>query len=182
VLTYLLTYRTSRDKNDHLLLLLRSCSGNANFHYQLVSSLFGLHCMCIFFLLSCFTVTFIIVYGMSMALPFACYVQINKGTDADVAATSGGRSSTARRRRLSGSRSSGTSRQPSEDDRDEPTGAASTTGDHHTGRRSRRTDSGGTGKQLLSPDSVDDDEPEQISPLQVDNKTVITVITPYHVI
>jgi len=96
------------------------------------------------------------------------------GTDADLAASSSSRSSSARRQRLSGSRSGGTSRQPSEDDREEEavvasgTGA-SATGEPHTGRHSRRTE-GSSGRQLLSPSSVDDDESGQISPLQVNKK------------
>ena len=46
--------------------------------YSLSASefIFGLHCMCNFFLLSCVTVSFILVCGMSVALPFACHFQI----------------------------------------------------------------------------------------------------------
>ena len=86
------------------------------------------------------------------------------GTEAEPGATSSGRSSTSRR-----SRSGGTSRQPSEDDRDEAAGNhASPPGGHHPGRHTRRTDSK-SGKQMLSPGSFDD-EPAQISPLQVINE------------
>ena len=112
-----------------------------------------------------------VVIRCALSLLYCYYYFI--ATDGDVAATSSSRSSSARRQRLSGLRSGGTSRQPSEDEREEAAVAAGTqasaTGEPHTGRYSRRTE-GSSGRQLLSPSSVDDDESGQISPLQVNEK------------